>query len=220
MFLDISKLMIAAIRRTWPLIILVFAVFTLGVILGIVSVRSLPGQEVAKMSGYIQSFLEHAKNQDYQASRALPGAVYDHTAVVIMMYLLGITVIGVPVILAYILIRGFVLGFALCFLVSQFHTDGLLLASVMILPQNLIFIPAVLLGAVTSLWFSLLMVRRFMDSRMRIGTSFVKYTVVMTGVVVVALTAAAVESHVSPWLTQAAADIINLGSASTGTWIR
>jgi stage II sporulation protein M len=220
MFLDMRRLVITAIRRTWPLIILVLAVFSLGVVLGIVGVRSLPGQEVAKMSGYVQSFFEHAQNLDYQASRALPGAVFDHTAAVMMMYLLGITVIGVPVILTYILIRGFVLGFALCFLIAEFYTDGLFMAALMILPQNLIFIPAILVGAVTSLWFSLLMVHRFMDSRVRIGTSFVKYTVVMSVVVLVALGAAAVESHVSPWLTQAAAGIINSGSASPGTWLR
>ena len=220
MFLDMRRLMGASIMRTWPLIILVFTVFILGMVLGIAGVKNLPGPEVAKMSGYINVFLNQVTNIEFDASRALPGAVFDHVAAVILMYVLGVTVIGIPVILAFILVRGYILGFSIYFLASEFSAHGLMLFSVTILPQNLMYIPAVLVGGVTSIWFSLLMVRRLMDSRVHIGTCFFKYTIVMAVVVVVALGAAVVESYVSPWLTKAAAGIISAGVVSPDTWLR
>ena len=42
----------------------------------------------------------------FDTSRALPGVIYDHVVAVILMYVLGIIVIGIPVILAYILVCG------------------------------------------------------------------------------------------------------------------
>lgn len=220
MFLDMRRLMRTSIMRTWPLIILVLAVFTLGVVLGIAGVKNLPGPEAARMSGYIHAFVGKVADMEYDSARSLPGAVYDHVAAAILMYVLGVTVIGIPVILAYILVRGYILGFSVYFLMSEFSMSGWVLFAVTILPQNLMFIPAVLVGAVTSIWFSLLMVRRFMDSRVHIGTSFFKYTMVMATVMVVALGAAVVEVHVSPWLTKAAAGIISTGVAEPGTWLR
>lgn len=220
MILDMRRHFGAAVKRTWPLIILVLGVFALGVVLGAMGVHGLPGQEVDKMSEYLNSFLSSAGDLEVDGTSALLNSLYDHTVVIVFLYLLGITVIGIPVILAFILMRGFILGFALYFLIAEMSAHGLLLSMVSIVPQNLIFVPALLVGGITSLWFSLLMVNRFMDSRVRIGSSFLKYTLVMGGVFAVVMVAAAVESYATPWLTRTAADIINSGAAGPGMWFR
>ncbi|MEW5953049.1 MAG: stage II sporulation protein M [Bacillota bacterium] len=220
MFLDMGRLFVSAVRRTWPLIILVLVVFSLGVALGAMGVRGLPGQEVDKMNEYINSFISSAVDLEADGAGVLLNSLFDSIVVVVFLYLLGITVIGIPVILAFILMRGYILGFALYFLITEMSARGLLLSLTSILPQSLIFVPALLVGGVTSLWFSLLMVNRFMDSRVRIGSSFVKYTLVMAGVFAAAAAAAAVESYVTPWLTRSAAGIIDSGAVGPGIWFR
>lgn len=71
-----------------------------------------------------------------------------------LFFLLGLTVIGAPLILVVVFIRGFVLGFTVGFLVQGAMVKGLALAATSILPHNLVVIPAILLGAGGSLSFS------------------------------------------------------------------
>ncbi|NMB02647.1 MAG: stage II sporulation protein M [Firmicutes bacterium] len=71
-----------------------------------------------------------------------------------LIFLLGLSVIGAPLILAIVFVRGFVLGFTVGFLVQETMVQGLVLSTTCIIPHNLFMIPAILVGAGGALSFS------------------------------------------------------------------
>lgn len=71
-----------------------------------------------------------------------------------LIFLLGLTVIGAPLILAVVAVRGFVLGFTVGFLVQETMVQGLVLSTTCILPQNLLVIPAIFIAAGGALSFA------------------------------------------------------------------
>jgi len=76
-----------------------------------------------------------------------------------LLWLLGLSVIGAPLIAAVIFLRGFTLGFVFGFLIDDLGIRGAALALAALLPQNLVSIPGVLLCAVGAIGFSAEIVR-------------------------------------------------------------
>ena len=74
------------------------------------------------------------------------------------IWILGISIIGLPLIFILLFVKGVVVGLQLV-LVSQHGWNGLLLAFVSVLPQNLIIIPVFLVMTTIAASFSLRMIR-------------------------------------------------------------
>ena len=117
-----------------------------------------------------------------------------------LMWFLGMTVVGVPLILGLIFARAFSLGFTLGFLVKEKSSLGLLMGISSVIPQNLIYVPFMLTAAVVCVNFSLFLVRGRFYSRAELWQNFVLYTLVMIGITIMLLVGAVVESYLSPWL--------------------
>lgn len=192
----------ASLRQSWPLYLVVIVIFSLGVLLGSLGVNTLREDQTAELQRYMQSFLAGAAELNVDGTRVFKEALYDNALTAVIMYILGLTVICLPVMLAFIFLRGFILGFTVGFLTMDRELQGLLVILVSMLPQNLFFIPAMIIGGTASLSFSLLLIRRFFNSQTRVWPAFVAYTLVMTGVLAVFTLAGLVEGYVTPQLTR------------------
>lgn len=69
-----------------------------------------------------------------------------------------------------------------------------------VIPQNLIYVPFLLMGAVVCLNFSLFLVRGRFQARAELWQNFVLYTLTMIGITIVLLLGALVEAYLSPLL--------------------
>src|SRR5699024_4361812 len=72
-----------------------------------------------------------------------------------LLCILGLTIIGLPVIWVLIFVKGLVIGFTVGFIVNQLGLKGLLFATVSVAPQNMIVIPIYIIAASLSMVFSL-----------------------------------------------------------------
>src|SRR5699024_12217023 len=75
----------------------------------------------------------------------------------ILLFILGLTIIGLPAIWILIFSKGLVIGFSVGFIVNQLGWKGLLLAATSIAPQNLIIIPVYLFAASIAMVFYLIL---------------------------------------------------------------
>ena len=89
-----------------------------------------------------------------------------------LIWILGLSVIGLPGILILDFLKGVLIGFTVGYLVGQYSWKGLLFALVSIAPQNLFIIPVLMMCGVAAITFSLYIIRdRFIMNR---GGSMVK----------------------------------------------
>jgi stage II sporulation protein M len=117
-----------------------------------------------------------------------------------LMWLLGVSIIGLPVILILLFMKGMVVGFTVGFLVNQMGWNGFILAFVSILPQNFIIIPAFIVTASVAVMFSLKMIQR--QFLKKYGQPFLPLFKNYVGTFILAIVciaaAAAVEAYLSP----------------------
>lgn len=133
------------------------AVFGFGLAAGGVAVGHVDERDAAELSTYLNGYVRQATaSPGALAAPAGPGLTLDSVGRgALLPFVLGLTVIGSPFILALLFLRGFALGFTLAFLVREYSYKGVLLATASILPQSLFSVPAALLAAGASLTFAL-----------------------------------------------------------------
>lgn len=195
-----------SLRQNWPAYIIVLSVFALGLVGGAFGVQKLQVDQARELSLYLDRFLQQAGMLEVDSSKALWSVLYNDIMIILTVYLLGLTVIGIPVMLGIVFTRGFVLGFTIGFLSREKSVQGVILTFVAILPQNIFLIPALLFGGVASLSFALLLARRFYNSKVLIWPSFVVYSGFMLLVMVFSVGAGLIEVYCTPLLLKLAAN--------------
>jgi len=88
-----------------------------------------------------------------------------HGRWVLLILVLGLSVVGLPLILIIDFLKGVIIGFTIGYLVGQFSWKGLFLAVVSIVPHNLIVIPVILVSSVAAISFSLYLIRSLIMQR-------------------------------------------------------
>jgi stage II sporulation protein M len=197
-----------SLKYNWPAYVIILLVFALGLTTGSLEVYKLQAGELQELSIYLDRFMDQAALIETEPAAAVKSVLYNDLILIAAIYFLGLTIIGIPVILILIFTRGFVLGFSIVFLGWQKNIQGVILSCAAILPQNIIFLTALLLGGVASLSFALLLGRRFFNSRVVIWPSFLIYSGFMAFLTLMALLAGLVEVYLTPFLVKLAASFL------------
>lgn len=140
-------------RRTLALVVIIMVV---GAIAGVGAALTLPEDEVSSLQRLLDSFYHSAGHVPGASPAGLfrQGLQYDLLRTIGLLYLAGLSLVGAPLILLMVFLRGFALGFAAALLVTPFSPRGLILGAAALLPQNLLFVPALVVAAVACLHFS------------------------------------------------------------------
>ncbi|MBE3577437.1 MAG: stage II sporulation protein M [Limnochordales bacterium] len=144
------------LENRWHVLVLVVFILLVGAIAGAGWALTLPEDELSSLQELLESFHQSA----WQATGAAPaelfrqGVKYDVLRTIGLLYLIGLSWVGAPLILLMIFARGFALGFTAAILVTPLSWRGLIVGTAALLPQNLLLVPAVVVAAVASLHFS------------------------------------------------------------------
>ena len=181
----------------------VVVLFLMGVIFGAVIVNSLNLTQKEDLFYYLTQFFGQAAAGEAASSSEVFIQSFLHNCKLIgLIWILGISIIGLPVILILVFLKGMTVGFTVGFLVNQMGWDGFVLSFVSILPQNLVIIPVYIVMAAMSLIFSLKMVRNQFMKRFNqpVIPMFFRYGFAFLAAMAFLSAAAGIESLVSPAL--------------------
>jgi stage II sporulation protein M len=181
------------------LYVFVSVLFVIGVIFGAVMVNALSLEQKQEMSRHLGSFfqevnggMEVEKGQSFQQSFGM------HMKWILLIWLFGLSIIGMPLILILDFLKGVLIGFTVGYLVGQLSWKGILFALVSVAPQNLIIIPALLICSVSAMAFSIYMIKnRFIQRKGGIYQPFMRYTSITLMMGVFLLAAALWEGYLS-----------------------
>lgn len=182
-------------------VLLLSILFAIGVIFGALAVRSVELRDKAELVGYLT------------ASMGMLGTLPEGTGLLlfkqslirefkwlVILWVLGISLVGVLGVMVASIIRGFVSGFVVAFVAAELGWQGVLLAAAGHLPQTILQVPALIIAASASVALSLQVIRSWQQRRRmpRFYPALAAYsgTFVATGLVMVA--AAMVEGYVTP----------------------
>lgn len=176
-------------------------VFVGGVVFGALAVKSLPEQQKAELVGYLQIFFQGFSvwtAESYSSTDLFVNVMSNHIKTVGLIWLLGFTVIGMPLVWFIVFTRGFVAGFTVGFLINEYIMKGLVFALAAVLPHSILSVPAVIAAGVSATSFSLWLARKQRNSKTTIGYEAIGYSVLCLAMLLVLLIAALVEVYISP----------------------
>lgn len=171
-----------------------------GIFFGNWGASTLDINQATQLSTYLDMFVSEVGSIDVDQPQLVKATITNNLIFIGIIYLLGLTVIGAPVILALLFARGFSLGFTVGFLTNERAGDGIIIAISSVLPQNLLLLPAVYLAGVAALSFSCLLIGRLRNSRLPVLPGLVGYHCLIVIVSCIAAAAGLVEAFVTPEL--------------------
>lgn len=184
----------------------------MGVIFGAILVNSLQINQKQDLSFYLQRFFGQVSKGEFAiAGEMFQESYFSQLKYIGFIWILGISIIGLPLIFILLFVKGVVVGFTVGFLVSQHGWNGLLLAFVSVLPQNLIIIPVFLVMTTIAASFSLRMIRHQFIRKITepLLPLLIRYTCFFLVIGVVLALASSVEAYASPVLMKEVVETIN-----------
>ncbi len=190
------------LKDNLSLYLFTIVLFTMGVSFGAVIVNSLSLTQKQDLMQYLSQFFHELKQgMDANPQMAFQQALGDHIKYIGFIWILGLSIIGLPIILIMVFLKGLVVGFTVGFLVNQWHWSGLMMAGFSVLPQNLVVIPVIIIVGTAGISFSLRLIRsRFMRRGEPIYHYFLRYSFLVLLMGCILGIASLFEAFISPML--------------------
>lgn len=177
---------------------IISSIFILGLVLGNYKAGALDAEVKSHLLGLLDQYLKEGGRSTLSGQALLIQSFLNQARSLALMWFLGLTVIGIPLILGLVLWRGFSLGFTVGFLIQERGGTGIVLTILSILPQNLIYIPLLLMWAVIAIKFSLFILQGRREMSISLGRGMILYTLLLLFFLLLALCGALVEAYLSP----------------------
>jgi stage II sporulation protein M len=198
------------LKEHLSLYVFVGVIFITGVVFGAVMVGALSPEQKQEIMRYLSNFFSSVEQGAFSdAKSSFQQSFALHIKWILIIWVLGMSVIGLPLILILDFLKGVLIGFSVAYLVGQFSWNGLWFALVSVAPQNLIEIPTLLLCSVTAMAFSIHLVKqRFMTRKGTFYEPFMRYSATVLLSVTLLAGVAMFEAYVSPVMMKWVAPVL------------
>lgn len=186
--------------RFLPYLLVATGIFGIGLLFGTLATQILTGPERVQLTNVLHTLLSW-ETQHIGGTALYRPALLHNVKVLGLVYLLGISVAGIPLVLAVLFFRGFVVGFAITFLSQIMTAHGIEIAIATVVAQNLFMIPLYILAGTLALWFSWnLLSARAKPDRVPVWRALANYTLASAALAAAMFWATAIEVWGSPLL--------------------
>ncbi|MEA4902444.1 stage II sporulation protein M [Desulfitobacterium sp.] len=145
------------IRQYWVIYLTLTAVYLAGIVFGAIGVSALSGKESSQLTQFLDTLL--ANQPQSLDSDFLMQLAREQFIIMGGIWLLGLTVIGTPLIYLIVFTRGFVFGFTISFFIGVKGLWGLGLIIISVILPAFAGIPLLLLGAGLATIFSFFLIK-------------------------------------------------------------
>ena len=194
---NFKEILLKHIYENLKLYIIVIAIFLIGIVAGIIFINNTNETQAAEIGNYINTFINSLK-QDYHIDQGqlMQNSLWDNFILIVSMWFIGSTVIGIPIVLGIVLFRGFCLGYTISAIIGVLGVQkGIIFTLSTIFLQNLIFIPVILCMAVScmKLYKSIMKDKRKENIKLEI----VRHTIISVILLVLLILATLIEVYIS-----------------------
>ncbi len=122
-------------KRIYLAIIILMGI---GFILGITFSIIIPKTDHTLVTESLNTFFSDIQKNNINYTLALTNSLIGNISLIILIWLLGISIIGIPIICFILLLKAFILGFSISSIIYTYHIPGILKAFSYIFPHQLI----------------------------------------------------------------------------------
>ena len=177
--------------------IIITLIFLIGIFLGVMFVNNLADEQKTEIITYVKTYVEAFKQTNSSDNIILlQNNIRDNIILTLIIWFIGSTIIGIPIVFGIIMFRGFCLGYAISSITVVFGVaKGIAFTAIAIIMQNILYIPAII-----SLGVSALKAYKSIYSDKRkenIKLEIIRHTVFSALVLIILIASAVVETQIS-----------------------
>ena len=193
----IDKLTYEAKKRKKEIIFLLIILLS-GIISGSLYTTILTNSDKDEIIKYINNFINQINNNNLNI---FIDTIKSNTIFILIIWILGISAIGIPINIYLFFIKNFIIGFSLSSFILKYKIKGILLGLIYIFPHYIIniFIYALLL--IFSIDFSKKIIKSLNSKKgINFNKTFKRYIVILILSIVIIILTAALEAYLMPYL--------------------
>lgn len=200
MKLIMDKLKHAAQKRK-KIILFLLGIALIGLITGSIFITILSEADQSMVKDYITEFINKIDNNQLNYLDSFKNAFVSHIVFIFTIWILGMSVVGIPLNLFIYFAKTFIIGFSISAFILTYKAKGCLLALVYIFPHHIINIFVYTLLFMFSMYFSLRIINSFKSKKpVPFKTAFKRYVVIAGFCTIVLFLSTAIEVFVTPFL--------------------
>lgn len=138
----------------WLCMVIILCLCT-GIVLGTYTVKFMDDLSKSDLNNYFQNFTQRLVVDNINYNNVFVQAIKNNIPILLAIWFLGLTIVGIPIILILLGIKGFSIGFSASFLIRALGLKGVWVILIGLLPQNIIYVPCLVWLSVLSIKFSL-----------------------------------------------------------------
>lgn len=177
--------------------IIVIIIFLIGIVAGVIFINNINETQLAEIQDYISSFITSLKTDSHiDKIELLKNSIGDNLILIVSMWFIGSTVIGIPIVLGIVLFRGFCIGYTISSIIGVLGVQkGILFLFTTVFLQNIIFIPVIICMAVSciKLYKSIMKDKR----RENIKLEIIRHTIISIILLLCLVIASLIEVYIS-----------------------
>lgn len=146
-------------------IVFLVGLFLIGLIAGSIFITIISKSDQALVKEYIKEFVNKADKNKLNYLEALKNASLSNGLFIVIVWLLGFSIIGIPIVIFMYFSKAFILGFSLSSFILQYKFKGLLLALIYFFPHHVVNILAYILILIYSLKISFILINSIIKKK-------------------------------------------------------
>ncbi len=194
------NMFIKHIRSNFLLYFICTLFLCVGIMTGYMSTKSLTDVQNMELLNYLNGFFQLFSNTEVSNSGVFVQSLTNNFWVCFIIWIMGATFIGIPIILILITLRGFIFGFTLSFLVNNLQKKGITFAMLSLLPSNIFILPALIIIGVVAINFALYVFRNRSSGISNLFKDFTGYTLTIASIFLLIILGSFIEAYFSVYL--------------------
>lgn len=133
--------------------VIVTLIFIIGIVVGVIVVNNSSNMQKEELNSYIGNFINSIKNTENIIDKAalLKETIRNNLFLAFLLWFMGCTVIGVPIVYAIVAYKGFSLSYTISALIATLGSKGIGVVFSSLFIQSIIYIPTILALAVSGI---------------------------------------------------------------------
>lgn len=181
------------------LLIFLLILVVVGIIVGSIFVTILNNEDQSLTTEYLASFLERIQNGQLDYVAALKNNLISNLGYILVIWLLGISVIGLPIIIIMYFSKAFILGFSIGTILFNYKLKGILFSLIYVFPGQIVNLLAMTVLMVYAISFSLRLIESLVKKKTLDFKAMInKYLIILAIAAVAFILTALYDTYIMP----------------------
>ena len=153
------------------------------------------------VTDYFNNYISNIENNKLNYLESIKNGLFNNLLYIIIIWILGISIIGIPIVTIMFFIKSFTLGFSIASIVFNYKLKGCLLNFINIFPHQMIYFLIYMLITTYSIFFSLKMINSIINKKnMDFKIMMNKYVKILIISVIAIIIGIIIETFITPLL--------------------